>query len=69
MIHYFMYEQVIAKWQGKFHYYMDAQLSPNNKLPEVGNVLNCKSRWQSSIRMCNNFDVACKLSNFLFFSN
>jgi hypothetical protein len=46
MMHYFMYEQAIAKWQGKFHYYVDAQVSPHNKFPKVGSILNCKSRWQ-----------------------
>ncbi len=66
---YFMYEQAIAKWQYKFHYYVDAQMSPNNKVPKVGSILNCKSRWQSNIRMCYNFDVACKISNYLFFPN
>ncbi len=45
-MHYFMYEQTIAKWQGKFHYYVDAQLNPNSKLPKVGSILNYKSRWQ-----------------------
>jgi hypothetical protein len=41
-----MYEQTITKWQGKFHYYVDAQLNPNSKLPKVGSILNYKSRWQ-----------------------
>jgi hypothetical protein len=45
MMHYFMYEQAITKWQGKFHYYVDAHLRLNKKLPKIGSILNCKSRW------------------------
>jgi hypothetical protein len=68
-MHYFMYEQTIVKWQGKFHYHLDAQLNFNNKFPKVENIINCKFKWQSNIRMCYNFDVAYKLFNFIYFSN